>query len=416
MEAERREQSLDRRARDAVLQQQSDVQRRMKEFHFQQIQDDFERHRSEFEPVWTPEDEAEKELEKEKKRQLQKQSASSPQRNKAAPPGRGAPPKLAAASGGVGGVGGAGVGAGGAASGDEAASAQPSQPPKAAPFFAAPPSFDEKEFRSSDLYPSGYGLNTLLQCAEADQGEGGRKNGFGVLQTVLADKDVLPRCTSLAQWRPFPLHNSQQAIVKLGGAYIFRAFDSWDHFMSVLQEEFTPQRVGCVYYSTKSKTEEFAYVLKPMMFDEVKTLWALEKRVSYNQNRREHLLKEAEKEAAYQKRAAARARAERIAAKEAKRAERKAMREKAVAEGLEEDLEEEEEDEEGEQKEEDEEEEGEGEGGPPLSRKEREARKQKKLEEKKRAKSDALEEKEMNRLQLKLARLVDLAHISVQFA
>jgi colicin import membrane protein len=228
--------------------------------------------------------------------------------------------------------------------------------------------------------------------------------GVGLLRSIMWDAAEIPTFgpASLNDFRPYVLRNTQQAIIDIGGVELFHGVASWEVFSSVLEDEFAPQIIQNMYYSTKASPTEFPYLLKQPLFDDLKRMWQLEKVVARNNRVRQYEAIQQAKEDARQKQAAA----ERAAARAEERAAKKAAK-KAEAKAA------------GEAYESEEEEPDEGDPEPKLSRKEREAlekeQKQQKKDEKERTKRETQEDYEMKTLQVKLARLVDVAYISLQF-
>eukprot|EP00667_Euglena_gracilis_P016535 EG_transcript_17303 len=246
---------------------------------------------------------------------------------------------------------------------------------------------------------AGYGLAALVQAEETAPGETQPNTTaaatVGALKSILAD----PNPHLLDVFKPFPLLNDVEAVVDIGDVETFRAIDSWDQLVALLQAEFSPRQIHALYYSLRGSPRDFPNQLRADLFAGVKRLWVLERVVA--ENRRVRAVEQAEEEA---RQAVLKAAEEEAAAKKA--AAKAARLEARKAAGLEEEEEEEEEEEPAEKK-------------PKMSRKEREAleaaEKQRKKDERERTKNEAAQEYELGELQAKLERLLSIACIRVEF-
>ena len=106
---------------------------------------------------------------------------------------------------------------------------------------------EEPTFTASKAYVVGYGLNVLMATAKKgvvlseEQPEPQALDGVFFLQSVLPKEEEIKPITSLERFRPFAVHNSQEAYIEWGSVQVFRAFDTWEDFMMLLQDEFSPQ-------------------------------------------------------------------------------------------------------------------------------------------------------------------------------
>eukprot|EP00668_Euglena_longa_P029016 GGOE01036354.1.p1 GENE.GGOE01036354.1~~GGOE01036354.1.p1 ORF type:complete len:258 (+),score=87.78 GGOE01036354.1:107-880(+) len=252
---------------------------------------------------------------------------------------------------------------------------------------------------------AGYGLAALMQAQETIPGESQQPSAAaspaGVLKSIIHEPHQLQSTRLLDVFKPFLILNDVEAIVDIRDVESFRAIDSWDQFVTMLQAEFSPQRIQSLFYSVRSSPRDFPNQLRGELFDHLKRFWLLERVVA--ENKRVRAKEQAEEEArqALLKAAADEAAAKKASAKAAKQEARRAA-------GLEEEEEEEDEEEESAEKK------------PRMSRKEREAleaaEKQRKKDQRERTKVEAAQEYELGELQAKLERLLKIACIRVEFA